>query len=549
MRHLSCWLVGATLLLGASGASCDEPLIPIGVNKQLLVDDFVIAESKNVVRELGQVTKANDGKPISFTRVTEDGEHVPVDIWAAYNSPYYDKDRKVFRLWHRVSLADTSRPGKDADSTVEQIGVGTDFKRGYSESTDGIHYVFKAFLEGLTTSGDTNLAVTIDEHETDPEHRYKIGYDCAGGINAAAIAHSADGIHWTPYNDGKPVTYRASDFPNQVYWDPGVNAYRLLTRTDFGDGGGPFADTVKVKLSNGKMLEVRGARSMTNPDVKADPTNWTLDRHWLFDGRERIPVDRPPIEELLKDPEYVADLEKEAKRRQLYMMTDWMYEGVHIGLLAALEYPSDLSEGTKEDFHKRHKRSIENFFIATCRDGVSWDWHWVYAGKPIVPRGPDGSWDKDMVFPPTHLVTHDDKHWIYFGGCNERHPSAEYEAWIQRQSGIGLAWLPLDRFVSLAAGDKAGEFTTKPFKLEEKGIELNIATEDDGWVNLEVLDENGQPLSEFSGDNAVKFKNVDELRAKPLWANRSDMEELVGKTVQLRFTLQDAEIYAFQITR
>lgn len=547
MRSFCFSYVGLALCCLATHPSYCEDLASVGLKKQLLVDDLVIEKTSNLQRELGTVTEANGGKPLSFTRITEDGETQPVDIWAAYNSPYYDKEKKVFRLWHRVSFADTSKPGKDSKTTDEAIGVGADFKRGYSESTDGIHFVFKAFLEGLTTSGDTNLVVTIDEHETDPEHRYKIGYDCADPVHAAALAHSADGIHWTPYNDDKPVTYRASDFPNQVYWDPAVNAYRLLTRTDFGDGGGPFADTVKVKLNNGKLLEVRGSRSMTNPDVKKDPTNWTLDRHWLFDGREQIPVDRPPIEELLKDPDYMAALQKEAARRQLYMMTDWMYEGVHIGLLAALEYPSDLSEGTTEDFQKRHERSIENFYIATCRDGVSWDWHWVYAGQPIVPRGPDGSWNKDMVFPPTHLVTHDDKHWIYYGGCNERHPSAEYNAWIRRESGIGLAWLRLDGFVSLTADEQVGEFTTKPFKLEGTGIELNVAAED-GWIEVEILDERGQPLADYSGDKAAKAESVDDLRLRLTWPEKKDLKDLIGQPVRLRAKLKNAKLYAFQVT-
>ena len=38
--------------------------LAIGLRKQLLVDDLVLAERANVTRELGQVTKANDGKPL-----------------------------------------------------------------------------------------------------------------------------------------------------------------------------------------------------------------------------------------------------------------------------------------------------------------------------------------------------------------------------------------------------------------------------------------------------------------------------------------------------
>ena len=72
----------------------------------------------------------------------------------------------------------------------------------------------------------------------------------------AALAHSGDGIHWTPYNHGQPVTHRAADTCNQILWDPEARIYRLFTRTDFGTRGGAG--------------EIRGARSMTNTDVKAN---------------------------------------------------------------------------------------------------------------------------------------------------------------------------------------------------------------------------------------------------------------------------------------
>ena len=86
---------------------------------------------------------------------------------------------------------------------------------------------------------------------------------------------------------------------------------------------------------------------MINPDIKANPTNWTVERHWLFDGEEQHRADRAPIEELLADPAYVARVEKEALRRQLYMMVDWPYESMHFGLMAVLEYPTDVSEAAR----------------------------------------------------------------------------------------------------------------------------------------------------------------------------------------------------------
>ena len=532
--------------LFCTAAIGQQQRLNVKLDKQLFVDDFVIASQVNLTRQLGRVTKANAGKPLLFTRPLKDGRSAPIDVWPLFASVYHDRNRQKFRIWHRVSFNDRSRR-RGEPVTTEEIGVGVDYQRAYSESDDGMHFQLVSLLQGLTTRGDTNLVVTIDEHEADPEHRYKIGYDGAPPDlpNGACLAHSADGIHWTPYNDGKPVTYRASDFTNQIYWDENIRAYRLLTRTDFGWGGGPLADLVDVNI-NGHPLEVRGVRSMINPDVKSDPTNWTLEKHWFLDGQEKWSKDRPTIEQLLGSPDYLKRAREQAIRRQTYIMTHWLYEGVYFGLMSVLEWPTDVSEGSETDHFTRHERSVENSYIATSRDGVGWDMHWVYAGQPWVPRGTDGAWDKDMVFPTSQVITHQDKHWIYYGGTNERHGAAEKDVWFERDGRLGLAWLRLDGFVAMQTGVEAGSVTTKPFQLEGKILELNVDASDQGMVRVELLDAAGQPLDEFSGDHAQWSDGVDELRFRPRWRNHTDLAPLAGKTVRLKVHLKSARLYAFR---
>jgi len=519
--------------------------VEVGLRKQLFVDDFILASKTNVTRQLGQVTKGNDSKALSFTRQLKDGRSLPIDVWPLFASVYYDSARQKFRMWHRVSFDDNSRHAS-GNVTTEEVGVGTEYHRGYSESEDGIHFQLISLLQGLTTGGDTNLVVTIDDHERDPEHRYKIGYDCKCEVHGAALAHSSDGIDWIPYNGGQPVTDRAADFTNQVYWDPLKRAYRLTTRTDFGWGGGPLAGTIDVMV-DGHSLEVRGVRSMINPDVKNNPTNWTVEQHWFLDGERQLRRDRPPIEERLKNPEYVKRAKEQALRRQVYVMTNWIYEGVYFGLLSVLEWPTDVSEGIETDHFSRHERSVENFYIATSRDGIAWDFQWIYLGEPFVPRGPDGAWDKDMVFPTSQIITHEDKHWIYYGGTNERHGAAEKNVWFRRAGGLGVAWLRLDGFVMLESGDEEGTITTKPFQLQGRHLELNVDAIDRGMVRVELLDETGQPIAGFSGDDAEWFRDVDQLRFQPVWVNQTDLATLQDRTIRLKIHLKNARLYAFQV--
>ncbi len=463
----------------ARGSSDLKPLhgwpLKIGYRKQLLVDDHILSERRDVIRRLGQGTKLNGGKPIF------------AEGWFAATVLY---DNDLFKMWYIPRDQDFSREER--------------LKGAYAESQDGLNWTKRADLAGPVGA---HLAVLLDPHEEDPQHRYKAGYHPESPPYGACLSHSSDGIKWTSYNSGKPVTYRAADTWNQLLWDEEAQLYRLITRTDFGDPGGAG--------------EIRGTRTMVNPDVKANPTGWTTIRSWRFDQEGH----------------------EEYKRRQLYAMTDWIYEGVHFGLVSVYEWVGDLSEGPY-DTHRRHERGIQNFYIATCRDADNWDQSWIYAGIPLIPRGQDGSFDKDSVYPPHLIVTHQDKHWVFYGGGRERHDIAR----ARDDYAIGLATFRLDGFAYLEAQNQAGAVLTKPFQLEGSKLEVNVDATD-GEVAVEVLDalQSGTAVPGFSHNEAQVVKAVDELRLQPRWKGHADLAVLRGKVVRLKFHLRNAKLYAFHI--
>jgi len=448
----------------------------IGLRKQLFVDDFAISELRDVSRVLGQAIKANKGQPIF------------PEGWFAGTVL---RDEGTFKMWYTP---------RDQDFSKEE-----QLKGAYAESTDGLNWTKKADIAGPVGA---HLAVFIDPHEKDPKHRYKTAYHPTKPPYAACLAYSADGINWTAYNNGEPVTERAADTWNQILWDEDAQVYRLMTRTDFGEWGGPN--------------EIRGTRMMVTPDVKANPTNWTTVRSWRFDREGH----------------------EEYRRRQVYAMTDWIYESVHFGLLSVYEWVGDLSEGP-HDVQRRHERGIMNFYIATSRDADQWDLHWVYAGKPIIPRGPDGTFDKDCVYPPHLILTYQDKHWVYYGGGRERHDIAH----ARDDYAIGLATLRLDGFMCLQAKNQLGTVVTKPFKLEGNQLEVN-ADARQGELTVEVLDalQSGTPITGFTKAEATALPAVDGLRLRPRWKNQADLSSLTGRIVRLKLHLQNASLYAFQVS-
>lgn len=469
-----------------------EPAVAVGLQKQLLTDDWVISHRHNIHRDLNQMAKANDGKPILV------------------------RDKP----WEQANLFQVQSVRREQDRFVMHYGyVGPVDYCCRAESADGIHWTKPNLrLREFGGSKENNLfdyqgaVAFFDPHETDPGQKFKSLFrplESGKLPHAACLAHSADGLKWQPYNDGKPVTGRAADTLSQLVWDERAKLYRLFTRTDFGGAGGE--------------TEVRGAREMTNPDVKADSTNWTTVRDWIFDREGPT----------------------EVKRRQIHTVNFWQHEGIDFGLMVVMEWPAfNIPQVDASQEKKRHERDIWNVYLATRRGGHAsdWDLSWIYAEKPLIARGGEGAFDKDLIHNAPSIVTHEDQHWLYYTGWPNGHMRHPY------LPAIGLAALPLDRFVSLEPWKKkeAGWIITKPFKMEGDQLELN-ADAREGSIVVEVLDEDGNPLPGFAKQDSQPLENVDALRLRPRWKTQADLKALAGRTVRLKIYLDRAGLFAFQI--
>ena len=147
--------------------------------------------------QLGKPEKLNDGKPVMRAREPEENPNFGFGGWL---SVLHVDGR--FRMWYSCRYSETEG-----------------YITAYAESTDGIHWTRPAVGRNGTNEIFTHsggFICSFDPHETDSQHRYKAAY--GGKEIKACLAHSPNGIHWTPYNDGKPVTGRAADTLNQIVW-------------------------------------------------------------------------------------------------------------------------------------------------------------------------------------------------------------------------------------------------------------------------------------------------------------------------------------------
>ncbi len=105
--------------------------------------------------------------------------------------------------------------------------------------------------------------------------------------------------------------------------------------------------------------------------------------------------------------------------------------------------------------------------------------------------------------------------------------------------------LRLDGFSSLHCGYAGGHAITKPLVFAGRELSLNFATSAAGGVKVGFEDADGQPIPGFSIEDAV-MQIGNELDRKVTWKSGSDVSSLAGKTVRLRFSMKDADIYSFQ---
>jgi hypothetical protein len=509
-------IVCTLLLFQNSLRASDRELIPVGLQKQLLVDDYIIANKVNITRGLGQPVKLGvvmkPTLPTDFDPVKQFTDGLPD------KGGYYEFGRRLSVVWN------------DKDQKFQMLyRASAENLTAYAESIDGIKWIKPIISEDgksnlITYRGKTRGTFYEASFMIDPTvpwghpEKYKAAYN--PGNTQCAIAHSKDGIHWKGYNNGESVTGRAADTYNQILWDPLAKRYMLLTRTDLGAEGG--------------FKESRSTRIMVHEkdnDLMTYPTAWkTLANINVDDPEEKITKAGVP-------------------ERQMESMCVWVYENIYFGLMHVLT-AGELTgfEGSREiaDPDKRPDTDVIDYYIGTSRNGKDFDKTWLYARKPFINRGPDGSFDKAMLQPSSEIITRNDEHLIYYTGQYNQHHTPEN---VKKESGkIGLAKLPLDRFICQRAGDEQGTITTKPFELIGNVLEVNIDA-NSGWLRIEILNERDEHIPGFSGKDANKYTSVDDLRLRPVWKAGGDLSGLSGKTIKLRFTLQNAKLYTFGIKK
>ena len=145
----------------------------------------------------------------------------------------------------------------------------------------------------------------------------------------------------------------------------------------------------------------------------------------------------------------------------------------------------------------------------------------------------------------------DEYNWIY-GDCYFSYPLVDsgkhtYTLFMV-EKGIGSPdpavlrqyTLRKDGFACLEADREERYVVTKPFVFTGSALHLNFSTSAAGYIYVDVLDENGEKLSD--GESFEVFGDTTDREIR--FADGSDFSAFEGRAVRLRFRMFDARLYS-----
>ena len=74
---------------------------------------------------------------------------------------------------------------------------------------------------------------------------------------------------------------------------------------------------------------------------------------------------------------------------------------------------------------------------------------------------------------------------------------------------------------------------------------LNYSTSAAGSLRVEIQDESGQPISGYALEDCREIYG-DEIQREVTWRNGSSVEDLAGRTVRLKISMKDADLFSLR---
>jgi len=403
----------------------------------------------------------------------------------------------------------------------------------YAESDDGIHWRKPMLgLHEFEGSKQNNIsmvsgrigtlnvdaghpAVFKDENpEVSDDARYKAIFR-SSKPNGLLPFKSPDGLNWTPMTDA-PILHRlgAFDSQNLAFWDPNIGKYRAYWRI--------FTAGV-TNEETWKPAGIRAIRTATSDDL----INWGPHTDLTY-------VDSPP--------QQLYTNQIKPYHRAPHILIGFPARYIDRGWSESMKaLPALEGRQMRASSSQRYGTAITDSLLMVSRNGTRFTrWNEAFL-RPGIER-PDG-WNYGHQYIGWHLVE-----------TKSSLPQAPKELslyatesyWHGKGSALRRYSMRLDGFVSIAApASKGNELITKPLTFEGPDLHLNFATSAAGSVRVEIQNLDGSPVDGFALENCHELFG-DTIDRVVLWKGGSDVSQMNGNPIRIRFELRDADLYSFK---
>lgn len=496
MTRLLAW-VG---LLTSSLLTAAEP-VDIGSRRELFVDGYLIDQFEGVRLELHRPVR----REIVFrTDAAWEGNG------SAYQSVFQDGD--CFRIYYRGGHHPNSKAYKASKNSWETLCV--------AESKDGIRWT-RPELGIVAFQGEKKNNLILDkamvsEFGGSPAHTAVFkdtNPDCPDSESYKIIIVgrqprglylmvSADGFHFRLKSNKPFATEGAFDSQNLMFWDSVNGVYREYHRS-FDKG-------------------VRGIMTASSKEPSSFPKP-----QWLkYPGAAEQALYTNQVQPYYRAPHIFMGFPMRYNDR------GWSPSMTALPGLEERQY--------RAKQHPRYGTTVTDAAFMTSRDGVTFH-RW---GEAFIRPGParkdtwvygDNFIFWGMVQTKSHLEGAPDEISLY----------ATEGYWQGEDTSFRRYTLRMDGFVSAQAPLSGGRLVTKPLKFDGSKLSINFSTSAAGSIRVELQDAARKPIPGFTlADCHEQFG--DELNRVVSWKSGTDVSQLSGKAVRMRFELKDADLFAFK---
>ena len=533
--------------------------------KQLFLDDAAVERQERLERVMHRPTKYG-------AVLKPEGQADGIRVQAG-SAPVWVPEEKVYKLFY-MAFPYVAGEGR---WIVEEVG------QALAVSKNGVNWerpnLGKVAFRGskdnnrfyvvdpkLRWNGNRFMETLFTPHDPDPSRRYK-GF--LGAMGRRPVV-SADGLNWKLLDTPQ---IESSD-TSTLIWDELGERYVAVVKN-----GTKYGRSAAVSFSNDfvtwsrprltfctdqqdqVIAKKRIAKRLADPDMQNPMFNYPEpEEPWSPEkaGKHVGPIDGEDFNQTGKG----KDFKIPTWRAETYKMGVFPYEGLYMGVVM-FYYPTGPAIPTWNN-----TVGFNEFQLVFTRDPRMERDNWKRLGnrEPFLETSPlskglVGNFDRQQMGVFNRPLIMGDEIWFYYGGMKCRTP--HYKMWpngtVRNQadltpeekadfedgcSAVCLAKLRLDGFVSLEAGQKAGELVTRPFTAAGENLLLNVDVRKGGQAGVEVLDEQNQPIDGFRlGDCAALTGNgVSQVVS---WQKKGKWSKINGMKVRLRIVLRDAGLYAF----